>query len=192
MSAKTNKEKGKPPNTRKKKSGSKPKSVNANHKPRKKWTDKERELAIARYIETGNCYKTAGELEIPESTVRGWIKEAFSANDQLAKLREAQRAAMCTRAWEIIQMGTSVIEKRLRVADENQDELLALIKEIFSAKDMEFDEKMELVKKIGAIAMPNIKDISGIVTAMYDKQAHADTGIDPSKNSLNVNITIEE
>lgn len=190
MPAKTNQEKGKPPNQRKKSTKKQP--VNPEHEPKEQWTDKDRELALARYVETGNCYKTAKELDIPESTLRGWIKEANSSDDQIAKLREAQRAAMCTRAWEIIGIGTSVIEKRLRVADENQDELLALVKEIFSAKDMEFDEKMDLVKKIGAIALPNIKDISGIVTAMYDKQAHAETGKDPSQNNFDVNITIKE
>lgn len=188
MPAKTNREKGKPPNKRK---APKKKKVNTGHKPKEHWSDAEREASIADYILSGNVYKTARNHGVPESTLRSWITESEKSTE-VANLRDIQRAAMCGRAWEIINMGMSIIGKRFAIADERTDELERLIEEIFKTPDMEPEEKVEIAKKIAEISLPSVKDISGIVTAMYDKQEHAATGIDPSKRVFDVNITIKE
>jgi len=142
------------------------------------------------YYITRNYSETGRELGMNEATIRHIVKENIG-KEEFTKLFEKKKEEFIETANRIINKGTELLEKRIDLALDNQDELDELIFEVWNADKDEIDPqaKKGLVSKLNKLQLNNLNEITTAIGIMYDKKKVAESGTIPVETpTLNINI----
>lgn len=147
---------------------------------------------MLKMFECDNLTETSKELKIPITTV-STIYKRNKDKKEFVSLRKKQERNFIEKADSIINKATDLLERRLNVALENQNELEELIDTIYDATDEEgnklkYKEREDLIKKITRLQLNNLPELTTAIGTLYDKRALS-LG-DPTVNN-NVTINIE-
>lgn len=136
---------------------------------------------------TNNFSETARQLNLPVKTVEKIYKENKD-KEEFTKLCQEKKEEFTETATRIINKATNLMEKRLDLANEHENELEELIEEIWKTdkKDMNETKKKALVSKIAGMQLYSIKELAIAVGTMYDKRALA-----KGESTTNTDITIK-
>ena len=120
---------------------------------------------------TNNYSETARLLNIPEKTVETIYKKNIN-KEEFTKLRQEKREEFVDRADRIVNKGTELLEKKLTLALEKQEDLEMLIDEVMNVKDddMKYKEKVDTIKKISKLQLNNLSELTTTVGIIYDKK----------------------
>ena len=126
------------------------------------------------YASNKNVNDLARSLNMPESTCRKIILSNKN-KPEFKKLCEEKEEEFADKATRIINLGTELLERRLKTAIDKQDELEALIDYVYSCDDSEFSrkDKRDIVNQIRKIQLNGLSEITTAVGTMYDKRALA-------------------
>lgn len=146
-------------------------------------------IMLSYYI-TRNYSQTGRDLGIDESTIRHIVKENIN-KEEFTKLYEQKKEEFIESANRIINKGTELLERRLNVALDNQEELDDLIFEVYNADKEEVKEqqKKSLVNKIMKMQINSLSEITTAIGTMYDKKRIAEGGKEETDTPI-VNINI--
>lgn len=143
--------------------------------PRGKKTDNETiyKIMISMYT-TGNFSETSRQLNIPVNTVEDIYKNNIE-KPEFVKLRKEKQDEFVEKANRIINKATNLMEQRIDLATEHENELEEIIDEIWMTdkKEMNETKKKALVSKIAGMQLYNIKELAVAIGTMYDKRALA-------------------
>lgn len=136
---------------------------------------------------TNNFSETARQLKIPVTTVEKIYKDNKD-KEEFVKLWNEKKEEFAQTATRIINKATNLMEKRIDLANEHEDELEELIEEIWKTdkKDMNETKKKALVSKIAGMQLYSIKELAVAVGTMFDKRALA-----KGESTTNTDITIK-
>lgn len=136
---------------------------------------------------TGNYAETSRQLNIPESTVKK-IYEEHKEEQEFVELCGEKKQEFIQTADRIIKKATNLMEKRIDLADEHEDELEEIIEEIWATDKSKMNEtkKKMLVNKISAMQLYSLKELAVTVGTLYDKRALA-----KGESTENTDITIK-
>ena len=123
---------------------------------------------------TNNYSETARLLNIPEKTVETIYKKNID-KEEFTKLRLVKKEEFVDRADRIVNKGTELLERKLTLALEKQEDLEILIDEVMNVKDddMKYKEKVDAIKKIAKLQLNNLSEITTAIGTIYDKRALA-------------------
>ena len=123
---------------------------------------------------THNYSETARELGMAMTTVEKIVK-VNKDKPEFVKLCDEKKKNFADKATDIIDKGLELIDRRLSVALEKQDELDRLIYEIENTDEEEisYKQKMSAINLIREAQIQKIKDISTMIGTLYDKRALA-------------------
>lgn len=138
----------------------------------KKYSDEDKEKALALLATNSNILEISKQIGIPESTLRTW-KEQAEKDEEFTKLRAKKKAEFVEKAWQSIEKALKLGERRLERALKHEAELDELIEEIEADSKMNGNLKATLIMKIRTLQIQGIRDISTFVGTLYDKQALA-------------------
>lgn len=138
-----------------------------------RYGDREKELAFALYAVSGNISEVAEKMNIPRTTVSGWLKNA--SPDELEGIRRKQKENFIAEAWEIIGNAQNLIRRRIGRAVKSEDAIDELVFAVEQTPDAELsrDDKKALIKKLRLISCEDISKVAVVMGAMYDKAALA-------------------
>lgn len=150
---------------------------------------------MLKMFECGNLTSTSKELNIPISTVDRIYKTNLNKKE-FKVLKEKTEEDFVKKANSIIVKATDLLERRLDVALENQNELEELIDELYDARDEEgkllnYKERENLVKKIAKLQLNNLPEITTAIGTLYDKRALAQ-GNPTANNNVTINIELTD
>lgn len=161
--------------------------------PKGKKTDNETIYKIMiSMFSTNNFCETARQLNIPATTVEKIYKENKD-KEEFVKLCDIKKEEFTETATRIINKATDLMEKRIDLASEHEDELEEIIDEIWATdkKEMNETKKKSLVAKIAGMQLYSLKELSVAIGTMYDKRALAE-GKSTTNTKLDVNIKVVE
>ncbi len=127
------------------------------------------EKALALYATCENYEDVAKQLNIPQSTIRGWVENP-NKNKEFAELREKKKREFVEVAWRIIEKANKLLEQKMDVALNHQKELRELLTEM-SKSDVSAVNYNELSRKVKAIEIDNLSSLTTAIGTLYDKQA---------------------
>ena len=141
---------------------------------------------------TNNFSETARQLDMPITTVEKIYKENKD-KEEFVKLCNEKKEEFAEKATRIINKATSLMEQRIDLATEHENELEELIDEIWMTdkKEMNETKKKALVAKIAGMQLYSIKELSVAIGTMYDKRALA-KGESTVNNKFEVDIKVIE
>lgn len=136
---------------------------------------------------TNNFSETARQLKLPMTTVEKIYKENKD-KEEFVKLCEEKKEEFTETATRIINKATTLMEQRIDLATEHENELEEIIDEIWATdkKEMNETKKKALVAKIAGMQLYSLKELSVAIGTMYDKRALAE-----GKSTVNTDITIK-
>ena len=136
---------------------------------------------------TGNYSETARQLNIPVGTVEDVYKRNID-KEEFTKLRKEKTEEFTETATRIINKATNLMEQRIDLATEHENELEEIIDEIWMTdkKEMNETKKKALVAKIAGMQLYSLKELSVAVGTMYDKRALA-----KGESTINTDINIK-
>ena len=137
-----------------------------------KYNDDIKEKVRALLSVNNNATLVAEELDLPESTVRTWRKE-FEKDDSFDELRRKKKEQFISDAWGLIDVSKSILEKRLRRANEAEEELDLMMEELAKADSITDSQRRALYKKLESIKIEDIGKLAVVLGTIYDKQALA-------------------
>lgn len=129
---------------------------------------------MASYAITRNTRQTARVLDMPPSTVSKVVEEN-KEKEEFRQLCEKKKKDFAQKASDIIDKGLALLERRLNTALEHEEELNALIENIYTSSKEEISqkEKRTLITKIKALQLQKLGDITTAIGTLYDKRALA-------------------
>lgn len=132
-------------------------------------------LVMTSWADTDNYSETARALNMPMTTVEKIVKDNRD-KPEFVKLCEEKRNDFSKKASRIIDKGLELIDRRLSVALDKQEELERLIDEIggLSDDEMPFKTRVATINVIKEVQIQKIKDVSTMIGTLYDKKALAD------------------
>lgn len=142
----------------------------------KKYSDELKEKAYFMYATSGNINEVSKELNVPYATVAGWIKaKARDAPDEFDKLRDEKKKDFIEKSSDIIDKGLGILDRRFDRALNQETELDMIIDEIASSDNDEISPKQKenLIRKIKALELPDVKALTTAIGTLYDKRALA-------------------
>lgn len=136
---------------------------------------------------TGNFSETARQLDIPVGTVEDIYKKNIN-KEEFTKLRKEKTEEFAETATRIINKATNLMEQRIDLATEHENELEEIIDEIWMTdkKEMNETKKKALVAKISGMQLYSLKELSVAIGTMYDKRALA-----KGESTVNTDINIK-
>lgn len=148
---------------------------------------------MASYALTNSYNKTAKECKVSDSTVK---KIILSNQEEFGKVQEQKKEEFSTRANRIVDKSLELLERRFDIALNNQDELEALIDEVFACKEDGEDkitrkEKVDIAKKLSRLELNNLSEITTSMGTLIDKSRLID-GKSTENNKFEVNIKVVE
>ncbi len=137
---------------------------------------------------TNNCSETARQLGIPENTVNKIFNENKN-KEEFKKLWELKSDEFVEKADRIINKSINILERRLKTAEESQDELEDLIDKIWDVDwdEMGYTERQKLVGKIREIQINKLSELTTVIGTMTDKKR-----LVQNKSTENVKVSYEE
>jgi predicted transcriptional regulator len=126
------------------------------------------------WASTNNYSETARDLGMAMTTVEKIVKDNKD-KPEFVKLCDEKKKDFAEKATEIIDKGLELINRRLSVALDKQDELDRLIDEIENTdeEELSYKQKVTAINLIRETQIQKIKDISTAVGTLYDKRALA-------------------
>lgn len=123
---------------------------------------------------TNNFSETSRQLNIPVTTVEKIYKDNKD-KEEFVKLCNEKKEEFTETATRIINKATSLMEQRIDLATEHENELEEIIDEIWltDKKEMNETKKKALVSKIAGMQLYSLKELSVAIGTMYDKRALA-------------------
>lgn len=137
-----------------------------------KYNDDVKERARALLTVNNNVALVAKELGIPEGTIRTW-HQGFRENDDFKELRQKKKEQFVDDAWRLIDISKNILEKRLKRANESEDELDLMMNELGERGDMTEKERRKLQTKLESLKIEDISKLAVVLGTIYDKQALA-------------------
>lgn len=136
---------------------------------------------------TNNFNETSRQLKIPVKTVEKIYKENKD-KEEFTKLCIEKREEFAENATRIINKASELLEKRLDTALENQNELEAIIDQVWQMdkKDFNDTQKRAIVNRIGKMQLNSLSEITTAIGTMFDKRNLAE-----GKSTVNTDITIK-
>lgn len=121
---------------------------------------------------TNNFNETSRQLNVPVKTVEKIYKENKD-KEEFTKLCTQKKEEFAEQATRIINKATSLMEQRIDLATEHENELEEIIDEIWMTdkKEMNETKKKALVAKIAGMQLYSLKELAVAVGTMYDKRA---------------------
>lgn len=142
--------------------------------------DNVKEMVLAELASGTSVSDLARKYKIAKSTISGWKKELHKlGNEQklneFEQLRTEKKQEFIKGAWENIEMGNQLIQRRFKRALEHEDKIDDLLQEIMSLPniDLSTDQRKALAKKLSAIKVEDVSKITTAIGTLYDKQAVA-------------------
>lgn len=141
---------------------------------------------------TNNFSETSRQLNIPVTTVEKIYKDN-KGKEEFVKLCNEKKEEFTETATRIINKATSLMEQRIDLATEHENELEEIIDEIWltDKKEMNETKKKALVSKIAGMQLYSLKELSVAIGTMYDKRALA-KGENTANSKFEVNIKVVE
>lgn len=123
---------------------------------------------------TNNYSETARDLGMAMTTVEKIVKDNKD-KPEFVKLCDEKKKDFADNATKIIDKGLRLIDRRLSLALDKQDELDKLIDEIEKCGDDEltYQQKVSAINLIRETQIQKIKDITTAIGTLYDKRALA-------------------
>lgn len=147
-----------------------------------------KEKAIQLYGVTGSVTRVAEELGIAKSTVHRWL-HSDECSHRVEQIRTENKVRFAEAAGEIIQKGLRLLDRRITTALEREEELETLLGEIQEDKEISGEAKKALVRKIKALEVQKLGDITTAIGTLYDKRALAQ-GEATENGQFEVKITV--
>ena len=145
------------------------------------------------YAVTRNYSETGRNLGIPESTVRKIVDD--NKEDELfAKLCEQKRDEFVESADKIIYKATNLLERKLDVALDYQNELdviLSIASHLDGDEELSNSELRALINRVNKLQVNALTEITTAIGTMYDKRALA-KGDPTSNEKFEVSIRVIE
>lgn len=141
---------------------------------------------------TNNFNETSRQLKVPVKTVEKIYKENKD-KEEFTKLYMQKKEEFTETATRIINKATDLMEKRIDLATEHENELEEIIDEIWMTdkKEMNETKKKTLVAKIAGMQLYSLKELAVTIGTMYDKRALA-KGESTVNNKFEVDIKVVE
>lgn len=141
---------------------------------------------------TNNFNETSRQLKVPVKTVEKIYKENKD-KEEFTKLCMQKKEEFTETATRIINKATDLMEKRIDLATEHENELEEIIDEIWMTdkKEMNENKKKALVAKIAGMQLYSLKELAVTIGTMYDKRALA-KGESTVNNKFEVDIKVVE
>lgn len=141
---------------------------------------------------TNNFNETARQLDIPVKTVETVYKKNIE-KEEFAKLCMDKKEEFADKATRIIDKATTLLERRIDTALEQQNELDKMLDDVMDLedKDANYKRKKALANKIDALQLNRLSELTTAVGTLYDKRALA-KGELTENSKLDVNITVVE
>lgn len=139
---------------------------------------------------TNNFSETSRQLNIPVTTVEKIYKDNKD-KEEFVKLCNEKKEEFTETATRIINKATSLMEQRIDLATEHENELEEIIDEIWltDKKEMNETKKKALVSKIAGMQLYSLKELSVAIGTMYDKRALAKG---ETTNNTGINIIMSK
>ena len=156
--------------------------------PRGKKTDNETIYKImVSMFSTNNFAETAKQLNIPATTVEKIYKEN-KGKDEFVELCAIKKDEFVETATRIINKATTLLERRLETALNNQDELEEIIDQVWQMDKKDYNEtkKKAIVNKISKMQLNSLSEITTALGTIYDKRNLAE-----GKSTVNTDINIK-
>ena len=139
-----------------------------------KYTDEQKEQALV-MLTTMSVKAVSENLNIPENTLRDWKKNAEKTNPEFVELRNEKKKQFVEKAWNIMEKANQLLERKLDRALTKEKELDDALDELYEETDFEKKKDREkylrVARKVDALKMENIGQLSTVIGTMYDKQA---------------------
>ena len=160
---------------------------------KKRYSERDRELAVALYTASGNITEVSERLGVPRTTVQSWLQK--SADVDIEALRRVQKEKFVAEAWQIVADAQAVIGRRVVRALNSEDEIDRIIEEVEATPDEELsrDARASLIRKLQAIRLDDLSKVAVVMGTMYDKatlaskQAEAEGADSESLENFDVN-----
>lgn len=154
----------------------------------KKITQEDIEAIMTAYsINPNNISEVARSVNRPASTVRDVIKKNKD-DDRYVQLREKKKDEFVDKATRIINLGTDLLEKRMKTAL-NKAEEIELTMDYISGlddDDVSYKEKLSMLRQMNKIQLNSLNEITTAIGTMYDKRA-----LSNGESTTNETITIK-
>ena len=160
--------------------------------PRGKKTDNETIYKIMiSMFSTNNFNETARQLNIPAKTVETIYKKNIE-KEEFTKLRVQKNDEFTEKATRIIEKATTLLERRIDTALEQQNELDKILDDVMDLedKDANYNRKKALANKIDALRLNRLSELTTAVGTLYDKRALSQ-GESTVNNTITINMSKE-
>ena len=163
---------------------------------KKRLTQEQREIVIAARNSGTSYREAAGMAGCSESTARKIIAaEAEKVKILTGASKRAEdsgKAKFIENAWNIINRSVRLLEKRLQLAEENMDEIMAAVKEEVYLEGGDSKEQNRLFHALknaaDGLLQPSLREIAGVISSMYDRADIAEKGrIKDEDGIVNIN-----
>ena len=136
---------------------------------------------------TNNFNETSRQLNIPVKTVEKIYKENKD-KEEFAKLCIEKKDEFARKATAIINKATTLLERRLDTALNNQDELDEIIEKVWEMdkKDNNELQKKAIVNKINKMQLNSLSEITTALGTIFDKR-----NLSEGKSTINTDINIK-
>lgn len=144
------------------------------------------------YAVTRNFSETARNLEMPITTVEKIVKDNQD-KEEFVKLCNEKKEEFVETANKIIDKATKLLDKRLSLALEREDEIEGLLDKVWDIEDEEVSkkEKINIAKKLSRLQLNQLNEITTAIGTMYDKRALA-KGEPTSNETLTIRVDLED
>lgn len=140
---------------------------------------------------TNNFNETARQLDIPVKTVETLYKKNIK-KEEFAKLCIDKKEEFANKATRIIDKATTLLEQKIDIALEQQEELNKILDDVMDLedKDANYKRKKALANKIEALQLNRLSELTTAVGTLYDKRALAQ-GESTINNTITINMSKE-
>ena len=156
--------------------------------PRGVKTDNQTKADImASYSLTNSYNATAKELGISDSTVKKIIEE------NKEEFGKEKKELFQDKANRIIDKSLSLLERRIDLASNNEDELEEIIEMIWNQDKDELNEnqKKSIIRKLSKMQLNSLSELTTALGTLYDKMRLA-KGESTNNNTFEVSIKVIE
>lgn len=141
------------------------------------------------YALTNSYNATAKECNVSDSTVKKIINEH---QEEFGKVQEQKKEEFCDKANRIIDKSLKLLERRIDVASNYEDELDEIIQMVFNQdkKELNENQKKAIVSKLSKMQLHSLSELTTALGTIYDKMRLA-KGEATENSNIEVTIKVE-